>query len=97
MEGFIVYFLILAGSLGFILKNNFIMFVISLEIYLLAINLNFISASIKLGEATGLVVAMILLVLGALDTAIGLALLIGYYNITINADLKASTFTRLKG
>jgi NADH-quinone oxidoreductase subunit K len=97
MGDIIVIILLVLSSLCFIIRNNFIMFFISLEIYLLAINFNFIFYSILFEESTGILVTIILLVLGAIDTTIGLSLIINYYNLIINSDLKLSNITNLKG
>lgn len=78
----LVISLILTGGLCLILKNNFLLYFIALELFVLAINLQFIFSSVHLMESRGLFVAVILLAIAAIDTAIGLSLLIKYHNIT---------------
>jgi len=74
--------LILTGGLCLILKNNFLLYFIALELFVLAINLQFIFTSVTLLDSRGIFVAVILLAIAAIDTAIGLSLLIRYYNLT---------------
>lgn len=78
----LVLSLILTGGLCLILKNSFLLYFIALELFVLAINLQFIFASVSLLESRGLFVAVILLAIAAIDTAIGLSLLIKYQNLT---------------
>ena len=77
-----------AGSI-FILKKNFLMYFISLELIVLAINLQYIFASLAINDARGLFIAVILLAIAAIDTDIGLSLLIKYYNINGRIDIIA--------
>jgi NADH-quinone oxidoreductase subunit K len=93
----LINMMIVIGVLGIMLKNNFLMFFISLEIWLLAINFKFIQASMVMGDTKGVLVAMIIIVLGAVDTTVGLSLLLNYYNITLDTDLKISSLNNLKG
>lgn len=78
----LVLILLLIGGLCLIIKNNFLLYFIALELFVLAINLQFIFSSVHLMEGKGLFVAVILLALAAIDTAIGLSLLIKYHNLT---------------
>lgn len=78
----LVLSLILTGGLCLILKNSFLLYFIALELFVLAINLQFIFSSVSLLESRGLFVAVILLAIAAIDTAIGLSLLIKYQNLT---------------
>jgi NADH-quinone oxidoreductase subunit K len=70
-------------------RTNFVVILLSLEIILLAVNVNFISYSIYLDDLLGHIYALIILAVAASESAIGLALLIVYYRargiITIDA------------
>jgi NADH-quinone oxidoreductase subunit K len=55
---------------------------LSIEIFLLSVIMNFIIASLYLDDALGQVVALFLLGLAACDSAIALAILISYYQLT---------------
>ena len=60
----------------------------SIELMLLAINLNFIIFSIYLDDVTGYVFVLFILTIAATESAIGLALLTVYYRVknTIKID-----------
>jgi NADH-quinone oxidoreductase subunit K len=74
--------LFLIGILGiFLVKKNIIIILMSIELMLLAININFIVFSVYLGEVTGQVFAIFILTVAAAESAIGLAILVVYYRI----------------
>jgi NADH:ubiquinone oxidoreductase subunit K len=74
--------LFLIGILGiFLVKKNIIIILMSIELMLLAININFIVFSIYLGDVTGQVFAIFVLTVAAAESAIGLAILVVYYRI----------------
>ena len=60
----------------------------SLEIMLLAINLNFVIFSIYLDDITGYVFVLFILTIAAAESAVGLAILTIYYRLknTIQID-----------
>jgi NADH-quinone oxidoreductase subunit K len=88
-------FTLLIGAFSiFVLKKNFLMYFISLELIVLAINLEFIFASLDIKDSRGLFIAVILLAIAAIDTAIGLSLLIKYYNITGRIDVSSMTVAK---
>jgi NADH-quinone oxidoreductase subunit K len=62
-------------------KPNLLFVLFSLEIILLGINLNFVLASSLLGDSLGKYITLILFSVAALDTAIGLIILLNYYNL----------------
>ncbi len=74
--------LFLIGILGiFLVKKNIIIILMSIELMLLAININFIVFSVYLGNVTGQVFAILVLTVAAAESAIGLAILVVYYRI----------------
>jgi|ERR1044071_2908229 NADH-quinone oxidoreductase subunit K len=74
--------LFLIGILGiFLVKKNIIIILMSIELMLLAININFIVFSVYLGDVTGQVFAIFILTVAAAESAIGLAILVVYYRI----------------
>lgn len=84
--------LFLIGILGlFLSRKNAIMILISLELLILAININFIVGAIFLDDLLGIIYALITLTSAASESAIGLALLILFYRIKggISLDLIA--------
>jgi len=82
--------LFIIGSIGLILyRKHAIMLLISLEILILSVNLNFIFSSIFLDDLMGIIYSLINLTSAASESAIGLGLLIIYYRIkgSISLDL----------
>jgi NADH-quinone oxidoreductase subunit K len=68
------------GSLGvFLSRKNLILCIMSLELMLLAINMNFVFFSIYTDTIFGQLSTFFILVVGASESAIGLALIIVYY------------------
>jgi NADH-quinone oxidoreductase subunit K len=61
--------------------SKYIIILMSIELMLLAININFIVFSVYLGESTGQVFAIFVLTVAAAESAIGLAILVVYYRI----------------
>jgi NADH-quinone oxidoreductase subunit K len=78
------------GALGmFLERKNIIIILISLELILLSANINFVFFSILLDDLLGQVFALLILTVGAAETAIGLAILIVHYRLRggISIDL----------
>lgn len=74
--------LFLIGLWGiFLTRKNFIIILMSIEIMLLAINLNFIIFSVYLDDLLGQIFALFVLTVAAAESAIGLAILILYYRL----------------
>jgi len=77
-----------------ILKNNFLLYLIALELFVLSINLNFVFQGIHTNDAKGVYVCLLLLAVAAADTLIGLSLLINYFRGSLQGDIKLSTLSR---
>ena len=85
----IVIALFLIGVLGLVLnRKNILITLMSIELMLLAINLNFVIFSIYLDDITGYVFVLFILTIAAAESAIGLAILTIYYRLknTIRID-----------
>lgn len=68
------------GVLGiFINRKNIIVILMSVELILLAVNINFVAFSMFLGDLVGQVFAMFVLTVAAAEAAIGLAILVIYF------------------
>lgn len=68
------------GILGIILnRKNIIVILMSVELILLAVNLNFVAFSSYLGDLTGQVFGLFVLTVAAAESAIGLAILVVFY------------------
>jgi NADH-quinone oxidoreductase subunit K len=75
----------------FLTRNHIIIILISLELILLAININFIVFSIFFDDLLGQMYALLILTVAAAESALGLAILIVYYRLRggISIDLIA--------
>ncbi len=68
------------GIAGIILnRKNIIVVLMSVELILLAVNINLVAFSAFLGDLTGQVFALFILTVAASEAAIGLAILVTYY------------------
>ncbi len=68
------------GILGiFLNRKNVIIIMMSVELMLLAVNINLVAFSAELGDMTGQVFAMFVLTVAAAEAAIGLAILVVYF------------------
>ena len=68
------------GVLGiFVNRKNIIVILMSVELILLAVNLNFVAFSAALGDLVGQVFALFVLTVAAAEAAIGLAILVVYF------------------
>ena len=74
--------LFLLGIWGiFLNRKNIIVMLMSIELMLLAVNLNFLLFSVYLDDLIGQLFALLILTVAAAESAIGLALLVVYYRI----------------
>ena len=68
------------GVAGIILnRKNIIVILMSVELILLAVNVNLVAFSAFLGDLTGQVFGLFVLTVAAAESAIGLAILVVYY------------------
>ena len=68
------------GTLGiFLNRKNVIVILMSVELILLAVNINLVSFSIYLQDITGQIFTMLILTVAAAEAAIGLAIIVSYY------------------
>ena len=63
----------------FLNRKNVIIILMSVELMLLAVNINLVAFSSFLGDLTGQVFAMVVLTVAAAEAAIGLAILVVYF------------------
>ena len=85
------YYIILSATIFiigvcgiFLNRNNIISFLMSIELMLLAVNINFISFSSYLNNLIGQVFAIFVLTVAAAEIAVGLAILIVYFKQKAN-------------
>ncbi len=68
------------GVLGiFLNRRNVIIILMSIELILLSVNINFVAFSAYLGNLIGQVFALFVLTVAAAEAAIGLAILVVYF------------------
>ena len=68
------------GIVGiFINRKNVIVILMSVELMLLAVNINLVAFSSFLNDLAGQIFAMFVLTVAAAEAAIGLAILVGYF------------------
>ena len=63
----------------FLNRKNVIVLLMSIELMLLAVNINFVAFSTHLGDIVGQVFALLVLTVAAAEAAIGLAILVVYF------------------
>lgn len=72
----------------FLNRKNIITILMSVELMLLAVNINFVAFSVQMGDLVGQIFTMFILTVAAAEAAIGLAILVVYFRnrATIDVD-----------
>ena len=84
------------GIVGiFLNRKNVIIILMSIELILLAVNINLVSFSIYLQNLVGQVFAMFILTVAAAEAAVGLAIIVIYYKNKGSIDVEQ--ISTLKG
>jgi NADH-quinone oxidoreductase subunit K len=78
-----------------VIRKNVITILMSLELILLAVNLNFILFSIYLDDMVGQIFSLSILTVAAGESAIGLAILVAHYRL--RGDISVESLNSLKG
>ena len=82
------FILFCLGLFGIILnRQNILIILMSIELVLLSINLNFVYFSIFLDDIMGQIFSLIILTVASAESAIGLALLVLFFNIHGNISI----------
>jgi len=77
------------GLIGIVInRKNIIMIMLSIEILLLSINLNFAALSIYLDDITGHIFVIFILTIAAAESAIGLSLITCLYQLKNSIEIK---------
>jgi len=63
----------------FVNRKNIIVILMSIELILLAVNINLVAFSVYLGNVVGQVFAMFVLTVAAAEAAVGLAILVTFF------------------
>ena len=84
------------GILGiFLNRTNVIIILMSIELILLSVNINFVAFSAYLGNLIGQVFALFVLTVAAAEAAIGLAILVVYFRN--RGSIAVETVNLMKG
>ena len=79
---FLILLIFLAGIVGLVLnRKNILIIIISIELILLSVNLNFIIFSLYLDDVIGQIFVLFILTIAAAESAIGLSILTSYHRI----------------
>ena len=88
--------LLVMGIFGiFLNRKNVIIILMSVELILLAVNVNFVAFSSALGDLTGQIMTMFVLTVAAAEAAIGLAILVIYFRN--RGSIEVEDVTLMKG
>jgi NADH-quinone oxidoreductase subunit K len=86
MEIGLIHYLITAACLFtigvfgiFVNRKNVIIILMSVELILLAVNINFVAFSTYLNDVSGQIMAMFVLTVAAAEAAVGLAILVTFF------------------
>lgn len=79
----------------FLNRKNVIVILMSVELMLLAVNLNFVAFSAYLHDLVGQVFTMFVLTVAAAEAAIGLAIVVVYFRK--RGDIAVEDINRMKG
>ena len=84
------------GVLGiFLNKKNVIIILMSIELILLSVNINFVAFSVYLEDLSGQIFAMFILTVAAAEAAIGLAILVVFFRNL--GSIEVQQINKLKG
>ena len=86
-------FAIGAGGI-FLNRKNVIVILMSIELMLLAVNINMVAFSVYLGDLVGQVFAFMVLTVAAAEAAIGLAILVSFFRN--RGDISVETANSMK-
>ena len=86
----------LIGIVGiFLNRKNVIVILMSIELILLAVNINLVSFSIFLNDLNGQIFTLFILTVAAAEAAIGLAIIVVYYRGS--QTIRVEEINKLKG
>ena len=87
--------LFLLGVIGVLTRRNVVIVLMSIELMLLAVNVNFVAFSRYLGDSAGQVFVFFILTVAAAESAIGLAILVNLFRN--RRDINVAEIDDLKG
>ena len=72
----------------FLNKRNILVFLMSIELMLVSVNINFVAFSVYLNDIVGQIFVLFILTVAAAEIAIGLAILIVYFRQKESIDVE---------
>lgn len=82
------------GLLGILVRQNALMFLMSVELLLNAANINFIAFALYWGNLTGQIFALFVIALAAAEVAIGIGIILGLNRNFGDIDVSEATTMR---
>ena len=79
----------------FLNRKNVIVILMSIELILLAVNINLVAFSTYSNEITGQIFTLFILTVAAAEAAIGLAIIVSYYRI--KGSIRIEDINEMKG
>lgn len=77
------------GLVGIVLnRKNILITIMSIELLLLSVNLNFALCSVYLDDLVGHIFVIFVLALAAAESAIGLSILLAFYKLTNSIEME---------
>lgn len=85
---FLAAILFLIGAVGVLVRRDLVVILMSIEIMLNAVNLQFLAFARQFGQTEGQVIVFMVMVVAAAEAAIGLAFVVLLYRLrkTVNVD-----------
>lgn len=87
--------LFVIGALGLLVRRNALIMFMSIELMLNAVNLTFIAAGVGLGDISGQVAVLFVLVVAAAEVTVGLAIIVAIFRRRSSANV--DELAELKG
>ena len=76
------------GVVGVLVRRNLLTVLMSIELMLNAVNINLVAFSRQLGDLTGQVLSVFVIVVAAGEAAIGLAIVLSIYRLKFSVNLE---------
>jgi len=76
------------GVVGVLVRRNLLTVLMSIELMLNAVNINLVAFSRQLGDLTGQVLSVFVIVVAAGEAAIGLAIVLSLYRLKSSVNLE---------
>jgi NADH-quinone oxidoreductase subunit K len=89
------FLLFTTGLVGILIRRNMIIVLMSIELVLNSVNLNFIAFSYQLSDLTGQIFAVFTIAVAAGEAAVGLGILVALYRLRHTTELDQAA--ELKG